>query len=311
MAFAWSILVTCIGSPINQVEVVSLQQSKPKVQSVNQYQNCEDSTGDQDMGVRRRMLLQTLLSNYSQNLVPDPPVDVHVELTVQDFSSISESTSSFATDVWFSAIWLDRRLRFDHLSPCQMNLSLDHRMEEKIWSPNVCFVNSKKTDIHISPKPNILLLIFPNGTVWLNYRVRVEAPCAMDLTNFPVDVQWCELVFESYSYSTAEVVLHWLWPPVNFAKAQPTDYRLPDFVLSNFSTDFKRMPYTAGLWDQLIVRFQFRRLFGFYVLQAYLPTYLSVFVSWIAFWIDAKSLPARITLGVSALMALTFQVRPC
>ncbi|KAK0404515.1 hypothetical protein QR680_017485 [Steinernema hermaphroditum] len=147
----------------------------------------------------------------------------------------------------------------------------------------MCFVNSKKVEIHSSPTQNILLLIMSNGTIWVNYRVSLQGPCQLDLSYFPMDTQRCNIVFESYSYNTAEVQI------VSCPTSLPQPQR-DAFIHS---------------WRKAV--FIFRRPYGYYVLQAYLPTYLSVFISWIAFWIDTRALPARITLGVSSLMALTFQ----
>ncbi|KAI3420994.1 hypothetical protein GPALN_014621 [Globodera pallida] len=224
-----------------------------------------------------------LMRNYSRqtnscrlNALPEPsPVHVDVEITIQDISDISAISGTFVMDFWISAIWQDTRLQFGHLDPCRRNLSLDHDMEPRLWSPNVCIVNSKATKVHDSPKPNILLMIFPNGTTWLNYRIRSEAPCIMELRKFPLDSIRCDLIFESefdhqklfwvtvmynllpaysYSYNVAEVTLDWLaWSPVS-------------------------INYTAGIWHRLYVSIFFDRLFGFYVLQMYLPTYISVFI---------------------------------
>jgi hypothetical protein len=95
-----------------------------------------------------------------RNALPEPtPVKVIVEITIQDISDISAITGTFVMDFWISAIWQDTRLKFSHIDPCRRNLSLDHDMEPKLWSPNVCIVNSKKTQVHDSPKPNILLMV--------------------------------------------------------------------------------------------------------------------------------------------------------
>uniref|UniRef100_A0AC34GI34 Neurotransmitter-gated ion-channel ligand-binding domain-containing protein n=1 Tax=Panagrolaimus sp. ES5 TaxID=591445 RepID=A0AC34GI34_9BILA len=190
---------------------------------------CENATGE-----KAQDLAHILMTNYSRNALPEPsPVEVTVEITIQDISDISVITGTFVIDFWISAIWLDSRLQFEHMDPCRKNLSLDHDMEPKLWSPNVCVVNSKATKVHDSPKPNILLMIFPNGTTWLNYRIRSEAPCELNLKRFPLDAIRCNLMFESYSYNAAEVKLNWLeWSPVSTVKE---DFNLPDFKMTNIT----------------------------------------------------------------------------
>ncbi|KHN77702.1 Ligand-gated ion channel 50 [Toxocara canis] len=265
-------------------------------------QECGESLG----GSTKSVLHKILNDDYDKTIVPNKNGTlVSIEVALQTFSDISEISASFTADILFSQIWHDERLRFDHLSSCLPNLTLNHQIVDRIWQPMVCFVNSKRSDLHSSPTPNTFLLIYPNGTVWINHRLRVEGPCYMDLRRFPMDSQECELILESYAYNTAKVRLKWRdWDPV-FSYDSRT--RLPDFVLSELKWDKKSFVYAAGKWDQLSVSFFLTRQYGFYILQIYTPTYISVIMSWLPFWIDHNSQPARFTLAVSSLMALTFQ----
>lgn len=43
-------------------------------------------------------------------------------------------------------------------------------------------------------------------------------------------------------------------------------------------------------------------------MQAYLPTYMTVFVAWINFWMDPKELATRATLAISAFLAMCLQL---
>ncbi|PAV64413.1 hypothetical protein WR25_02956 [Diploscapter pachys] len=249
-----------------------------------------------------------LLGKYDRNMVPKMKgVDVDVELLIQRVSEISEIQYSSTMHILFSQIWHDPGLSFEHEegAQCLTNLSLSHRMVDSIWLPNVCIVNSKSSKIHQSPTDNIFLAIFPNGTVWMNYRLVVESPCEMDFEFFPMDRVMCTTIFESYSFNVGKVRLHWkrIGEPVEFIDKP----KLPDFHMSTYKYEKATYQYPAGIWDQLNIKLFFRRSYGFYILQIYLPTYCMVLISWISFWLDRKSIPARATLGVSSLMALTLQ----
>ncbi|CAD5225337.1 unnamed protein product [Bursaphelenchus okinawaensis] len=253
-------------------------------------------------------ILTDILQRYDRNLVPKiSGVDVDVELLIQKVTEINEITSSSKMDILFSQIWHDPGLSFENQegAQCVANLSLSHRMVESIWLPNVCLVNSKGAGVHSSPTPNIFLAILPNGTIWMNYRIVVESPCTFEFTTFPMDQVECTTVFESYSFNVGKVRLFWKRQgiPVEIIG----DINLPDFMMTHFVHEKATFHYPAGVWDQLSIKIFFRRSFGFYILQIYMPTYCMVFISFISFWLDRRSLPARVTLGVSSLMALTLQ----
>lgn len=107
-----------------------------------------------------------------------------------------------------------------------------------------------------------------NGTVWTNHRLSVKAPCALDLRTFPFDTQTCTLLFESYSHNNEEVTLHWMDEPITLMKV----IQLPDFDMVQYDTRRESFIYPNGYWDQLQAVFTFKRRYGFYILQAYVPT---------------------------------------
>ncbi len=79
-------------------------------------------------------------------------------------------------------------------------------------------------------------------------RLKVKAPCRMDLQMFPFDSQQCILVFESYSYNADEVRLVWHETPITMMEK----IELPDFRLIGWNTDHQQLAYVsswlAGWW---------------------------------------------------------------
>jgi len=58
----------------------------------------------------------------------------------------------------------------------------------------------------------------------------------------------------------------------------------------------------AGAYPCLAIRFELARDFGYYLIQVYVPTFLIVILSWVSFWINAESSPARVTIGLLTVL---------
>ncbi|CAO4372918.1 unnamed protein product [Caenorhabditis nigoni] len=233
---------------------------------------------------------------YNKHYIPSHPTQVRVDMWVQEVTSVSELTQDFEIE--------DPALVYEDMNPCKRNISFDDRVLQRLWIPNTCIINSKNAAIHESPFRNVFLMVFSNGTLWTNYRMKLTGPCDMKLKRFPFDKQKCYLTFESFNYNTGEVRMSWNQPyPVILLKR----IDLPDFKLVNFSVIAVEQMYPAGWWDELTVVFVFQRRYGWYVLQGYIPTMVTIVISWISFYLGPRAIPARTMLGVNTLLAMTFQ----
>ncbi|CAJ0601705.1 unnamed protein product [Cylicocyclus nassatus] len=294
-----SFVKAIIDSDYNSIEEErSLELSYvPEVKKPSRYRNC---TRDTD-------IIDQLLNGTGYNKFRIPRMTgmtVTVEIWIQAINSIDEMTNDFDMDIYITERWLDPALNFEKLSPCKGNLSLSHQVLDRMWTPNSCFINSKVAQIHESPFKSVFLMLFPNGSVMVNYRVRVKGPCTMELSNFPLDLQKCGLVYESFNYNNQEVRMRWF----DEDPVRPlSPITLPDFDLFRISATRKEEPYPAGMWDELHMQIMFERRFIWYFMQAYLPTYLTIFISWISFSLGSQAMPARTMLGVNALIAMIFQ----
>jgi len=65
----------------------------------------------------------------------------------------------------------------------------------------------------------------------------------------------------------------------------------------------------AGAYPCLAIRFELARDFGYYLIQVYVPTFLIVILSWVSFWINAESSPARVTIGLLTVLQCDCTVR--
>uniref|UniRef100_A0AAF5DI20 Neurotransmitter-gated ion-channel ligand-binding domain-containing protein n=1 Tax=Strongyloides stercoralis TaxID=6248 RepID=A0AAF5DI20_STRER len=119
-------------------------------------------------------ILDNILKGYNKHKIPGGSVEVAVEVWTQEITAVSDSTQDFQLDLYISETWLDPSLNYEWMGPCKQNLSLNSVVLEKLWTPNSCFINSKTAEIHKSPFPNIFLLIYANGTVWTNYRLKLQ-----------------------------------------------------------------------------------------------------------------------------------------
>jgi len=238
--------------------------------------------------------LNRLLSGYDRRLDPqaDGGTKVRVGIYVNQMDNIAEKTMSFDVMIYLRQSWNDPRLRFNNQSRDKIRLSNNNQ----IWVPDTFIRNCKKSTVDNSVFESMLTKVSDNGDVWFVTKISLTMGCRMFFQSFPMDIQHCPMMFESFGYTSKLMYFEPQVSPVEIDSGIAVfggSWSMTGYTFTDCSQN-----YTTGTYPCLEFNFIIRRALGYYMLRAYLPSIVMVLMTWVAFWLSVSQATARVLLAV-------------
>ncbi|XP_078614453.1 glycine receptor subunit alpha-3-like [Branchiostoma floridae x Branchiostoma japonicum] len=249
--------------------------------------------------------LYDLLTKYDKRFRPNfrgSNVRVIVQMYVNGLSSISDSEMDYKLIFFLRQRWNDPRLRYGDFEPevTQPFVTLDESALADLWVPDIFFENGKGAAYPEGKEHTTLIRIYPSGDILFTRKLSFLLSCPMNFQTFPFDTQSCGIQMESYGYTTDDLSLEWAEPePLEIN----SNIRLPEYDLGDWKSFQCDVKYLTGTFSCVKATFILTRRFEHYILQAFLPCIFLVILSWMSFWISPDSVPARVALGITTMLA--------
>ncbi|XP_076467592.1 glycine receptor subunit alpha-4-like [Babylonia areolata] len=233
-------------------------------------------------------------------------VRLEVDIVLNTLGPVIEREMQMTASFYLRQQWRDPRLVYS--PPHNLgndSLLLSERRAGSMWLPDLYFSQSKDEKAHDITVPNLMIRIYPDGTVLYSQRLTVTFQCLMNLRKFPLDDQICYIRMESYGHTTDG--MYFAWSSSRKSMDILENAHIPDFKLTAITAHDCTATYATGTFPCLEARLKLQRQIGFYLIQTYIPCMLIVSLSWLSFWLDTHAIPARISVGLLTVLTITTQ----
>ncbi|XP_076821696.1 gamma-aminobutyric acid receptor subunit rho-2-like [Clavelina lepadiformis] len=248
---------------------------------------------------------------YELSIRPDrdSPTRVGLGIIIESITDISEKNMDLTFTLCLHETWMDKRLKFKARGNVS-SIVLPSRLMNKIWVPDLYVVGSKNSFIHTTTVNNVVMRLFNDGTIFHTLKITSTVACQMSLYYFPLDIENCSLILQSLGYSNKEILLHWtnqskLFMDVGLVNNMPK-YQLIHHKFHELNaswTDTSKI--TETFKSRLQITFELRRYPLAVFFQSYFPALAMVLLAGLGMWIDPKSAPARVSLGVTSVLTIS------
>lgn len=216
------------------------------------------------------------------------PTPVSVSLYLVDLRDVSGASQTFLADVVVVAEWRDPRLAGRW--PVLHGAPLD-----EVWNPHLQLGNQQGVEALL---PN-RVEIDPSGRVRWRQRWLGNFTANLNLREFPLDRHRFRIHVVSLGYTRDDVRL------------EVRGTRAPELSI----TDWEVGPIAAANADYLVIpgereiagveiAWDVHRQVRFYAIETILPLVLIVLMGWMALWVDASLVAARVSVAMTTMLTL-------
>lgn len=251
---------------------------------------------------RPRLAMAEAASSESGDCIENPPPErVETQLHIDQFSPIDMRLQRFALGGYLRTYWTDPRLAFNGSSEangsCFNKLSFSHDQIAQIWKPEFYWEGAIDIELsHPSRGTGELLFVYPDGSIWWSRQVKITLRCPVNLDRMPFDTQTCPYMMGMYAYSAADVHLTWLAQQVAFANWQGAC--LSEWHATSFKQENVEQVYASANFTYASAEISFTRAPGAIFNTYFTLSIIFVGLSYLGFFIEPTSMPARVTLGM-------------
>ncbi|XP_063726087.1 gamma-aminobutyric acid receptor subunit pi-like [Symsagittifera roscoffensis] len=251
-------------------------------------------------------LTQVLRSmNYSVTIPKrnpaDPKTDPLVVTSQLYIESIRDIQSDCIIDLYMRETWEDPRLKDWHSNSTEfakMYPKLVNDQTKILWKPDSYFFKIREETVHLTQ----FLWAHTNGTMLSSRMFTVVIPCHLDVLLYPFDTVVCKMSISSYTYITEEIMYRWKKEDGIIFPTRNLDDLTMNFLSIEHNESF--VGYEMGNFSTLFVHIKFGRNMSSFFVQVFAPAALIVMLSWLGFYINRNSTPARASIGVTTVLTM-------
>lgn len=201
-------------------------------------------------------ILSQIFAGYNKHIRPpsNKATEILVQMRILSIIDVDEKNRLWTVNLFSGRKWYDSRLRFDNLlAGCPDYKYFQFTTLEgvsRIWTPNYSFNDMVSGEIFQLLQPNVVVRLFPNGTVAYNSHESVRLYCK-GLGSGRAEFT-CPMAMEAYG-ELDYVLLNWRPNPISQINA---DIELDDLELGNIDTI---VTDNLGLFSTIVANFHFSR----------------------------------------------------